>query len=131
MMSADFVIDVNEIDFEYEVVSYSQNTPVVVHFWADWCRPCKPLNALLERLAQEAQGGFRLAKVDADRNPNLTRLYSVRSLPTLKAFSGRQVVGEMVGEQPEGRLREFLTRIEPPSPAALLVDKGESLATIE
>jgi putative thioredoxin len=35
-MTQNFVLDVNEMDFEYEVISYSQNTPVVVDFWADW-----------------------------------------------------------------------------------------------
>ena len=65
------IITVTEADFEYEVIAYSQNTPVIVDFWADWCRPCKQLSPLLEKLAQEANGSFRLARVDVDANPNL------------------------------------------------------------
>jgi len=130
-MANDFIKEVSEADFEYEVISYSLNTPVVVDFWADWCRPCKPLTMLLERVAHESQGGFRLALVDSDKNPNLAIRFNVRSLPTVKVFSGGAVVAEFVGAQPESRVREFLAQIQPPSPAALMIEKGVSLAANE
>lgn len=130
-MANDFIKEVSEADFEYEVISYSLNTPVVVDFWADWCRPCKPLTMLLERVAHESQGGFRLALVDSDKNPNLAIRFNVRSLPTVKVFSGGAVVAEFVGAQPESRVREFLAQIQPPSPAALMIEKGVGLAANE
>jgi putative thioredoxin len=131
MMSSNNIIDVNEIDFEYEVVAYSQNSPVLVDFWAEWCQPCKTLSPLLERLTSEAEGGLRLAKVNVDQNPNLAQLFNVRSIPTVKAFSQGQVVGELVGLQPEERLREFITRIVPPSAVDLEIEKGNNLLTQE
>ncbi|MCX8025144.1 MAG: thioredoxin domain-containing protein, partial [Thermanaerothrix sp.] len=127
MMSPDYIVDVSEADFEYEVLAYSQNIPVVVDFWAAWCRPCRDLGALLVRLADEAQGRFRLARVNVDENPNLALRYGVRSLPTVKAFVNGQVVAEFVGAIPEPRLREFLERLQPPSPTALKLEKAESL----
>jgi putative thioredoxin len=127
MMSSNFIVDVSESDFEYEVLSYSQNTPVVVEYWATWCQPCKRLGPLLEQLAQEAQGNFRLARVDVDANPNLALRYGVRSVPTVKAISQGQVVGEFAGLQPEPRVREFLARLAPPSEAALSLEKANSL----
>lgn len=126
-MTADHILDVSEADFEYEVLAYSQNTPVVVDFWASWCRPCKTLSPLLERLTLEAQGAFRLARVDVDRNPNLAIRYGVRTLPTVKIFTDGHVSGEFVGLQPEARLREILGNITPPSPASLAVEKADSL----
>ncbi|WP_299025368.1 tetratricopeptide repeat protein [uncultured Thermanaerothrix sp.] len=127
MMSPDYIVDVSEADFEYEVLAYSQNVPVVVDFWAEWCRPCRDLKILLMRLADEAQGRFRLARVNVDENPNLALRYGVRSLPTVKAFVNGQVVAEFVGLIPETRLREFLERLQPPSPTALKLEKAESL----
>ncbi len=127
MMASDFIVDVSEADFEYEVLAYSQNVPVVVDFWAVWCQPCRTLTPLLENLTNEARGTFRLARVNVDDNPNLAVRYGVRSIPTVKAFSQGQVVAEFVGLQPENRIREFLTRLLPPSKHALTLEKANSL----
>jgi putative thioredoxin len=127
MMSSDFIIDVNDADFEYEVVAYSQNIPVIVDFWATWCKPCKVMDPILEHLVVEAQGALRLARVDVDKNPTLAMRFSVRNIPTVKAFSGGVVVSEFVGAQPEARLREFVAKITPPSPLSLALEKAESL----
>ncbi len=126
-MTPDFIMDVSEVDFEYKVLTYSRNVPVVVDFWATWCRPCKVLSPLLEQLAVDAKGSFRLARVDVDQNPNLTMQYNIRSIPTLKAFSNGEVVADLVGAQPEPRLREFLTQIMPPSLKTLSLEKASNL----
>ena len=131
MMTSNNIIDVNEVDFEYEVIAYSQNSPVLVDFWAEWCEPCKTLSPLLGRLTAEAQGGLRLAKVNIDQNPNLAQMFNVRSIPTVKAFSQGQVVAEFAGLQPEERLREFIARIVPPSAVDLEIEKGQNLITLE
>ena len=126
-MMSEYIKAVTESDFEYEVLAYSQNTPVIVDFWAEWCKPCKMLSPLLEKLVDEANGAFRLAKVDADVNPNLVLKYGVRSIPTVLAFSQGSRISEFAGLQPEARVREFINQILPPSPASLLVQKGDSL----
>lgn len=131
MMASDFIVDVSETDFEYEVIAYSQNVPVVVDFWAAWCQPCKMLTPLLENLAQTMQGSFRLARVDVDENPGLAMRYGVRSLPAVKAIHQGQVVGEFLGLQPEARIREFIEKIMPPSKTALEIEKGFSLLAIQ
>lgn len=125
MSPSEYIIDVNEADFEYQVLAYSQQVPVVVDFWAEWCKPCKMLGPMLEGLAQEAQGLFRLAKVNVDDNPNLAVRYGVRSIPILKAFRDSQMIAELLGVQPEARLREFIRSIAP-SESDLLVAKGNS-----
>ena len=125
-MSQDYIVDVTETDFEYEVINYSLNTPVVVDFWATWCQPCKILSPLLEKIAVEGNGFFRLAKVDVDNNPNLALQFGVRTLPTVKAFVQSLVVSEFAGLQPETRVREFLARLAPPSPISLAIEKAQS-----
>jgi len=129
-MSPDFIIDVNELDFEYEVISYSKSTPVVVDFWAQWCRPCKTLSPIMEKLAVEGQGQFRLAKVNVDENPNLALRFNIRSIPTVKSFIDGQVTDEFLGLQPENRIRDFLGKLVPPSPAKLAQEKAQSLLSL-
>ncbi len=127
MMASDQIINVNEPNFEYEVIAYSQNAPVLVDFWAEWCQPCKTLGPLLERIVLETGGQLRLAKVNIDQNPNLAMRYNVRSIPTVKAFIEGQIAAEFVGVQPEKRLREFISHLAPPSPLKLEIEKGQGL----
>jgi|WetSurMetagenome_2_1015567.scaffolds.fasta_scaffold25655_3 putative thioredoxin len=125
-MSQEFVIEVNESNFEFEVIEYSNNVPVLVDFWAEWCRPCKILSPMLEKLTAEGRGTFRLARVDVDFNKSLSIRYGVRTIPTVKAFLKGQVVAEFSGIQPESTLREFVHNLAP-SPADLIVEKGMEL----
>ena len=130
MMASDFIIDVSETDFEYEVLAYSQQVPVVVDFWAEWCGPCKTLGPMLERIAREANGTFRLAKVNVDESPNLALRYGIHSIPAVKAFRNGAMVAEFAGVQPENRLREFIRSIAP-SQIDLMLEKGQSLLRLQ
>jgi putative thioredoxin len=124
-MASEYIKTVTESDFEYEVIAYSNQIPVIVDFWAEWCRPCKTLTPVLEKLAEDAQGTFRLAKVNVDDNPNLALRFSVRSIPNVKAFRDGQVVSEFLGLQPESRVKEFIRNLAP-SQIDLLLEKGQS-----
>jgi putative thioredoxin len=130
MNTPDYILNVNEADFEFEVIQYSQQIPVVVDFWAEWCGPCKLLGPILEKLAKERQGEIRLAKVDVDENPNLALRFNVRGIPAVKAFRDGRVVAEFTGAQPEPRVREFLNALAPGA-ASLALEKGQSLVTAE
>lgn len=126
-MTSNFTIDVSESNFEYEVLAYSHQIPVVVDFWAPWCSPCRILGPILERLAEEAQGAFRLAKVNTDENPNLALRYNVRGIPAVKGFLRGEVVAEFVGAKPEPKVRAFLQQLAP-SPTDLTLAKAISLS---
>ena len=126
MMASQFIIDVSETTFEYEVVAYSKNKPVLVDFWAEWCRPCKMLGPILEKLVNEAGGSMRLAKVNIDQNPNLAMQFGVRSIPTVKAFIDGRVAGEFAGALPEGQIRAFLDTLRPPNPLELDLARANS-----
>jgi len=129
-MTSEFIIDVTEADFEYHVINYSQNAPVVVDFWAEWCGPCKTLGPILERLAEEAKGKFRLAKVNVDQNSNLALRYNIRSIPAVKAFRDGAMVAEFIGVQPEGKIREFIREVAPDQ-GDLNLEKGFSLLDMQ
>lgn len=124
------IVHVTEADFEYEVIQYSQQTPVVVDFWADWCIPCKTLGPILTKLTEQSRGGFRLAKVDVDENPKLANRFNVRGIPAVKGFRNGQIVAEFSGAVPESQVRKFLDELIP-GPSDLQLEKGSSLLKTE
>jgi len=125
-MVSDFIVHVDESDFEYEVLQYSAQVPVVVDFWASWCVPCRVLGPKLEALARESKGSFRLAKVNVDENVKLAKHYKVRNIPSVKAFVDGNVVAEFSGVLADEGLRDFVRHLAP-EPEDLMYDKGRSL----
>ena len=118
-MSA-FSMDVTEADFEQKVIGASMNVPVVVDLWAEWCGPCRMLKPVLEKLADEYQGRFLLAKVDSDQNQDIARQFAVRGIPTVIGIVNGREVARFTGAQPESSVREFLDKLMP-SPAEDMV----------
>ena len=109
-------MDVSAADFEQAVIEGSKSVPVLVDFWAEWCGPCRALKPVLEKLAAEYDGKFKLVKVNSDENQPLTQRFGVRGIPSVKAFVGGELVDEFSGALPEAEVRAFLERIIP-SPA--------------
>jgi putative thioredoxin len=113
MINNDTIIDVNEANFIPDVIERSKQQPVIVDFWAPWCRPCRMLSPILEKVTTEADGAFVLAKIDSDNNQRLAQQYGVQGIPAVKVFRDGKVVGEFVGAKPEPQVREFLKKYAP------------------
>ncbi len=118
-----YVIDVTDQTFATEVLERSHTVPVVVDFWAAWCGPCRMLGPILEKLAEEFQGGFILAKVDVDSNQGVARQFHVQGIPAVKAFINGKMFNEFTGALPEPQVREFINTLIP-SEADLLAKQG-------
>lgn len=121
------VFDVTQDNFESDVLQASLDTPVLVDFWATWCGPCRTLGPMLEKLAVEFNGAFRLGKVDVDANQQLAAMFGIRSIPTVMLVKDGQILDGFAGALPEGQLREFLARhVQPLDDSA--ADAGEAAA---
>jgi putative thioredoxin len=107
---SEHVFDATTAGFENDVIQASLQTPILVDLWAEWCGPCKTLGPMLEKLAAEYNGAFRLAKIDVDAEQQLAAMFGVRSIPTVILIKDGQMADGFAGALPEGQLREFLTR---------------------
>ncbi|MER6392989.1 tetratricopeptide repeat protein [Streptomyces sp. NPDC059382] len=105
------VIDVDEAGFDRDVIQLSDQVPVVLDFWAEWCEPCKQLSPLLERLTVEANGRIVLAKVDVDANQLLMQQFGIQGIPAVFAVVAGQVLPLFQGAVPEQQIRETLAQL--------------------
>ncbi len=119
------IISVNELDFEVQVLVYSDRIPVLVNFWANWDDAWKRTKVQLESLVLENPGRFRLASLDVDKNPLLTGRYQVHTVPTLKTFQNGMVTHQLEGLQTNLQLIDYV-RSFAPGRENLLLEKAAS-----
>jgi thioredoxin 1 len=107
---ADNIQAVNDANFQADVIEASKTQPVMVDFWADWCRPCHMLSPTVEEIARENAGKLKVVKLNVDENINAAGKFNIRGIPTLLVFKGGQVADQIVGAVPKEQIVKVLER---------------------
>jgi thioredoxin 1 len=84
------------------------DAPVLVDFWAEWCVPCHMVSPVVEEIGVEKAENLRVAKLNIDDNPEVTRKYGVMSIPSLILFVGGEEVARVVGARGKDALLKEL-----------------------
>ena len=104
------MINLDETTFDAAVAG----EPMLVDFWAPWCRPCKALEPILEELP------INVAKVNIDEEPGLASRCDVLSIPTVVLFAGGEPVGSVVGLRPKKYFDSWLAEVLPAAESSRL-----------
>jgi thioredoxin 1 len=95
-------------DGNFDKVVLQAEKPVLVDFWATWCKPCMMVAPIVDELAAEFDGRVDFVKIDIDHNPKTPAKYRVMSIPTLLVFKNGEPVSHMVGLRPKNELKKNL-----------------------
>jgi thioredoxin 1 len=99
-------VEINEANFEATVLK--SNIPILVDFWATWCRPCMMVSPIVDELAEEYNGKIAFAKVNVDQNQQVAAKYGVMSIPNLIIFKAGKPAFQVVGFKPKAELKKTL-----------------------
>ena len=98
-------------DNNFDQIVLQAETPVLVDFWAPWCRPCLMVAPILDELAEEYNGRATVARMDVDQNPKTATKYRIMAIPNLIIFKNGGPVSQIVGYKPKTELKRDLDAI--------------------
>ena len=100
-------VTITDQSFEREVLQ-ARGRPVLVDCWAPWCPPCRAIAPLLDQLAAESNGSYRIAKVNVDENPQISSRFQIASIPTMLIFKDGKLIDRLIGAHPKQTIAERL-----------------------
>jgi thioredoxin 1 len=98
------IAEVTDTTFDEKVLR--SEVPVVVDFWAPWCRPCRAIEPHLVELARAHEGRMRLVRLDVDSSPGVPSRYGVLTVPTVILFAGGEARSTVLGARPARHFAE-------------------------
>ena len=100
------MIKITKENFEQEVLK--SDVPVLIDFWAEWCGPCKMLSPIIEEIANEANGEYKVGKVNIDEQLELANTFKIVSIPTVVVMENGKIKNSAVGYMPKENILELL-----------------------
>ena len=97
--SPDKPLIVTDQSFSTDVLNSAGLT--LLDCWAPWCGPCRMVGPIMEQLAAEAKGRYRVAKLNVDDNPRTASQFQIQSIPTMLLFKDGKLVDRLIGAQPK------------------------------
>jgi len=97
---------VDDANFDQTVLQ--SKVPVLVDFWATWCRPCMMVTPVLEELVEEYAGRLLILKLDVDKNVKTAAKYGVMSIPNLIIFKDGKPASQIVGYKPKAEMKKSI-----------------------
>ena len=95
-------------DTNFDQIVSQAKIPVLVDFWAPWCRPCLMVAPILDELVEEYNGKVSITRMDVDQNPKTAAKYSIMSIPTMLIFKKGKPISQIVGFRPKPELKRSL-----------------------
>lgn len=126
-MTHSAIIDITEVNLQ-QTLEHSMQLPVLLYFWSARSQQCQELTPILDKLANEYNGQFILAKMDCDAQQIIASQFGLRAIPTLYLFKDGQPVDGFQGPQPEEAIREFLSRFLPKAEDIKATEAAELVA---
>ena len=99
--------EATEANWDEQVLK--SDLPVLVDFWADWCAPCRAVAPVVDEIAKEYEGEFKVVKVNTDEEPELADQFQITSIPTLLLYSQENEIGRMLGAHPKENIEAFIS----------------------
>lgn len=105
---SDKPLEVTDETFQRDVLGAREL--VLLDCWAPWCGPCRMVGPIMEQLAAESNGRYRIGKLNVDENPRTASQFQIQSIPTMLIFKDGKLIDRIIGAQPKQAIAERLAR---------------------
>lgn len=82
--------------------------PVLIRFWAPWCKPCRKMSPGYKKAAKKYAGKVMFAELNVDQYKSVANKYRVRSVPTLILFKNNKIFKRHTGYLDQKAIETFV-----------------------